>query len=103
MIFEQRAWMLFYILDENHNIVCVGDDVERWAEMFGRRGVAHDEISEDIMVSTVFLGIDHGIPTNPRRPIVFETMIFRNGEDDDCWRCATWDEALAQHKKAVEL
>jgi hypothetical protein len=55
-----------------------------------------------VEVSTVFLGFDHGYGEN-EFPILFETMIFRGGSGEECWRCASWDEAEAQHKEAVAL
>lgn len=101
---NQKYVVTFYILDADHNVVCVHDDLQKWGEFFesGKRHVAFDTFG-NVDISTVFLGIDHGIPRNSERPILFETMIFRDGEGDECWRCATWKQAEAQHNKAVEL
>lgn len=81
----------------------------KWAEWFEKatRQVAVDNFSdrhgESIQVSTVFLGIDHSfkIDDNPHVPILFETMIFGGLHHEDCWRYATWDEAVEGHKKAI--
>ena len=63
----------------------------------------HEAIGE-IHVSTIFLGIDHAHGFNAR-PLLFETMIFGGGEDIDLYqvRCCTWDEAMEEHAKAIEI
>jgi len=72
----------------------------KWYENINNRIVRRTYIN-DIFISTVFLGLDHGMDNG--KPILFETMIFRNGEEQGCERCTTWREALAMHWKAVEL
>lgn len=51
-------------------------------------------------VSTVFLGLDHrhfgGGP-----PLVFETMLFVNGNGDEMERYSSWDDAEIGHKAFV--
>ena len=93
----------FYIL-QGHEAVPVGDDVHQWARMFEAtedRRVAETMV-EDVRVSTVFLGLDHRfIDDGP--PLLFETMIFGGDGDKDQWRCSTWEQAEAQHRRAVEL
>ena len=76
-------------------------DVMAWAEWFGTadRVVFQTEVPGG-MVSTVFLGLDHRFGDGP--PLLFETMIFRDGEADGWFRCATWSEAEAQHKATVD-
>jgi hypothetical protein len=49
-------------------------------------------------VSTVFLGSDHGIDNVQ----LFETRVFGEPELGMMIRCATWDEASAQHERVVE-
>ena len=56
---------------------------------------------EKIMVSTVFLGLDHGYNENGP-PILFETLVFNGPLRDEMDRCATWDEAEAMHLAMVE-
>jgi hypothetical protein len=53
-----------------------------------------------IVVSTVFLGLDHAWAGGP--PLLFETMVFNGPLNDEQRRCATWDQATAQHRKTVE-
>lgn len=57
----------------------------------------------DYIVSTVFLGLDHGIHED--EPMLFETMIFKGeiGSDIYCDRCATHRNALGMHWKAVDM
>ena len=55
----------------------------------------------NIEVSTVFLGIDHNFSGGV--PILFETMIFGGKYDDYQEQYATWEEAEAGHKRAIEL
>lgn len=61
--------------------------------------VAQEDLSADIYVSTVFLGLD----ANPFRkgpPLLFETMAQYRGRGwIGQWRCSTWTEAEAQHQR----
>lgn len=52
----------------------------------------------DILVSTVFLGVDHGWGS---QPAIWETMAFKNGEEIRCNRYSTRDEALAGHERIL--
>jgi hypothetical protein len=54
-----------------------------------------------VMVSTVWLGIDHsfGVPGMPIS--IFETMVFDGPRDGDQYRYATEDEARAGHAEVV--
>jgi hypothetical protein len=90
--------------------VPVGDDAMEWAQTWTEpnRLVRQTEIS-NVLISTVFLGIDHNHFAMIRGdmdapPILFETMIFPT--DDERWngyqtRCSTWDQALNMHNSAV--
>ncbi len=92
-----------YVLD-GHTLVPAS--LMAWAAMFedldGRR-VAWTELTQEIAVSTVFLGLDHSFGAGP--PILFETMIVGLSADGG-WahqhRYATWDEAERGHELAVE-
>lgn len=55
--------------------------------------VACDE-TDDFRLSTVFLGLDHGIPGVDTAPVLFETMLFAKNErlaeiDQECIRYYT--------------
>lgn len=95
---------VYYVLD-GHTPVPI-QDAASWAAMFenmaGRR-VGWTEISPEIAVSTVFLGLDHSFGSGP--PILFETMILGLSADggwDHQHRYTTWDEAERGHELAVE-
>jgi hypothetical protein len=63
------------------------------------RRVALDSI-EDVDVSTVFLGLDHGFGG---KPLWFETMIVGGPLDDSQERYTTIEEAEAGHARWVAL
>jgi hypothetical protein len=75
-----------------------------WAVWMGRadRRVARDQV-EDIMVSTVFLGLDHGSGFSPV-PILYETMTCDSAEKwGGPWRYATRAAALEGHARILAL
>lgn len=55
----------------------------------------------EIMVSTVFLGLDHSFGAGP--PQIFETMIFGGQFDQHGWRDSTWWGAEARHAAVVRM
>lgn len=77
-------------------------DLMTWATWFetADRHIGNDSIG-DIRVSTVFLGIDQNLGVG--KPLLFETMIFGGKHDDYQERYSTYKEAVAGHKKALEL
>lgn len=96
---EEPGRPVYYKLD-GKDIVPVADVME-WAKEFEKNRIVRQTERNGILVSTVFLGIDHGwMSEGP--PIVFETMIFHRGDNGDGYqeRCATYDEAIEQHEKA---
>jgi len=103
---KPRISVFYFNLDENNNVVeCEQKD---WCDLYEtkdgqeRRRVGWDEVN-GFEVSTVFLGLDHGHGYTGR-PLLFETMIFGNGELDNYQtRCSTWDEAVKMHQEAIEL
>lgn len=66
-----------------------------------QRRVGRTELQGGITVSTVFLGVDHGI--NSDHPLWFETMVFGDDGRLEDWteRYATWEEAEAGHARVV--
>lgn len=76
-------------------------DIIAWAACFGDedRVVFQTEFAGG-RVSTVFLGLDHQWGIGP--PLLFETMVFLDGEPAGRERCSTWLEAEAQHTKILE-
>jgi hypothetical protein len=100
---------LYWILDE------AGEpqpaDVLTWGYWFERaskdrsRIVAQDrderDGTKDVMVSTVFLGLDHAFSNGP--PVLWETMIMGGPLDGYQRRYSTRGAALAGHAEACEL
>jgi len=83
------------------------EDLFEWAKWYETREttcrVAWTEIANAGVVSTIFLGLDHGFMQD--RPVLFETMskFGANADwgDDYFDRYSTWDEALAGHNRIV--
>ena len=57
--------------------------------------------NKKMLISTVFLGLDHN-HSGVGDPILFETMIFIDGEEQYCNRCSTWKQAEEMHKDALQ-
>ena len=93
-----------YILDGQTPIPC--DDIwefGRWFETADR----HDAKTQvgPFNVSTVFLGIDHGLTLGDAAPVLFETMVFADGWDDLEWgfaRYTTWQDAETGHATIID-
>lgn len=88
-----------YILVGKQVVSC--SDLMTWAEWLetADRHV-RDTARDDVRVSTVFLGLDHGFGDDGP-PVLFETMVFVNGAEAGCERYCTWDEAEAGHERWV--
>lgn len=99
----------WYILDDDKNVV---GPVEvktyiKWSDAGWdpTRNVAQWRGAK-YKVSTVFLGIAHGVDGG--EPIVFETMVFKakpvtDYSDIFCRRYTTYKEALETHDALVEI
>ncbi|HEY6143716.1 MAG TPA: hypothetical protein VIV55_09930 [Flavobacterium sp.] len=70
-----------------------------WGYNGGNTKVDRTDIG-NILVSTVFLGIDHSFRSDV--PILFETMIFGGELEGYQERYSTWDEAVKGHKRACD-
>lgn len=97
------TWRQFYKLNPDKTTSPV--DMNGYADfLLSEFGIAHKrvaltEMAPRVAVSTVFLGINHSVGSGP--PILFETMVFENGEEINMRRYATWQEAVAGHHKIV--
>lgn len=93
-----------YIMDADNNVIEV--DLltwARWLEESNHRVVAYTQITSQVRVSTVFIGIDHrfpGFPPGP--PILYETLIFGGQLNGDGSRYCSHDDALTGHKMFVK-
>jgi len=80
--------------------------VEEWSEQLEElndlhmKHVAHDYINNN-RISTIWLGLDHQWQENSL-PLLFETMVFKDGCEIYRDRYSTWQEAEEGHKKAIE-
>jgi len=92
----------YYIL--KNGVPVIEHDLIRFERFFrniDNRRIAYTEISKDVHVSTVFLGMDHQWGDGP--PLLFETMVFGGDFDEWQYRYATLEEAIAGHYRAVTM
>ena len=91
-----------YILDDQGEPVPCEDLLtwSRWLEQSEGRQVSRDYLGA-VMVSTVFLGLDHG--WGGGAPVLWETMIFGGTHDGYQDRYTTRADALHGHAEAVAL
>ena len=77
-----------------------------WARRFNNfdyKRVAKDILPNGTVISTVWLGMDHGFGEG--KPLIFETMVFLSEADyreEDIERYSTEEEAKTGHKRMVE-
>ena len=92
----------YYILDASNRPIKA--DLMAWAQWFetiGNHVVGFAQITSQVHVSTVFLGIDHNWSGNGP-PILFETMVFGGERDGEQYRFAHYDDAKDFHDGLVE-
>lgn len=95
---DAPGWMRFYDRD--------GQPItaERWAQL--RRDMTYRRIAQDalqdgrVYVSTVLLGYDMCMGEGDR-PMIFETMVWANGEAVEQVHYATAEEAIAGHQEIL--
>ena len=77
-------------------------DAMTWAKALNNNicRVAHDEIDGRVIVSTVFLGLDHNFG-NKGDPVLFETMTLGGPLDQQMRRYCTYAQAERGHAEAV--
>lgn len=92
---------LWYKLVDRKPVPCSIFESSAMFEDPGSNVVAQTELIPTISLSTVFLGLDHSHRLHGP-PLLFETMVFVNGEGADCVRHSTWEEAEAYHNFVVE-
>ncbi len=63
--------------------------------------VGKTQMSDDVEVSTVWIGIDMNFGDGP--PLIFETMVFGGEYDQRMRRYTTREEAYAGHEEIVAL
>jgi hypothetical protein len=79
-----------------------------WSALFERRGEDMSSeswwrketvISDDVTVSTVWLGLNHSFLSGRR--LYWETMVFGGDCDEEQWRYGSREEALDDHERIV--
>lgn len=90
-----------YILDDDNNAIPCEDlhTWGKWMEDFTLRCVGFKEISNNVLVSTVFLGLDHNFGGS--LPMLFETVVFGGPHNMEMRRYSTWVEAEKGHEATV--
>ena len=99
---------MHYLLDENKQPYKVSlEESYKIYEDANMKLVQQDRFEDDdVFVSTVFLGLDHGWGDRNApnyKPILFETMIFGGKHNDFQTRYHTYDEAKEGHQYALNL
>lgn len=99
----RRGWgadmMTYWMLDGTTVKRC--PDLETWMLWMSRaRRQVNRTVVGEVLVSTVFTGIDSGgLESSPR---VFETMVFDPDRGRRGFRYCTWQEAVEGHKQACD-
>jgi len=77
-------------------------DVLEWSKWFeiADRRIAHTQVSDDVEVSTVFLGLDHSFGGSGS-PVLFETMVVGGDLDGEQERYTTIEDAQQGHDRMV--
>ena len=90
---------LMYVLHEKG--VYPEPDVLKWARWFNtaNRTIKRTTLSDGVVISTVFLGINHG---TDETPLFFETMVFGGKHDGDMYRYSLYVEAEMNHDAIVK-
>ena len=93
----------YFILNGERTVTPTGN-VTEWVAFLeagiDNRRVDRTEVTEDVEVSTVFLGLNHQFGDGP--PLLFETLVFGGKMDGEMCRYSTWDQAVSGHLLVVE-
>lgn len=91
----------WYKLDENNKPVLTEsiDEYLDWERNNSRTIARH--IIGDVIVSTVFLGLDHS--WDGEIPVLWETMVFNGRHDQWQDRYISYEDALEGHQQTIEL
>lgn len=89
-----------YILKDKKPIRVEEEEADQWCRTTDTVVIAKTQVSENVEISTVFLGVDYSFGYG--NPLVFETMIFGGEHDTMGWRYSTWEEAEKGRARALE-
>lgn len=92
-----------YVLAGTEVVPVPGDDARTWALWMQQasRRVAETWVTPMLRISTIFLGLNHQF-FEDGPPLLFETLVFRNGYADEQERYSTWHEAEQGHEHMVD-
>jgi hypothetical protein len=100
---KQQPHRYYYILNNGKITPATFLEWAHWFENPTNRQI-ENTITEDVTISTVFLGINHDFSFTDlakKRPILFETMVFGGTHDQFQWRYSTLGEAKQGHYELV--
>ncbi len=82
--------------------------VEEWAESIAHNSEEFEERNrialterDEVVISTVFMGINHGDLLGESPPMIFETLVIGGEYDGAMLRYSTEREAAAGHEDAI--
>lgn len=93
-----------YILDANGEPIPARNLMEwaNWFEGGHNQRIVKQEMVGDVKISTVFLSLNHNYEQDGP-PILWETMTFKDGDENDQDRCSgSREQAMAMHERMVE-
>src|SRR6266436_924888 len=90
----------YFMLDGDK--VTSTNDIHEWGKWMqtNNRQIGHDAIN-GVKISTVFLGLDHSF-MDEGPPVLFETMLFGEGANNEQWRYSSREMAEEGHAKIKE-
>jgi hypothetical protein len=98
---ELEMWPRWYILENGMvRSASMLEAGKQLADIDSRR-VDHTVISDDCVVSSVFLVLDHNF-SDEGLPILFETLVFGGPYDGAMWRASALGQAKKIHWEIVD-
>lgn len=94
---------MFYLRDKDGNVTPLNDrhEWERFCAQPELRQIAVTDITSEIYVSTIFLGLDrgHGLSS---APVLWETRVFGGVLDEEMERYTSEADAIQGHAAMVQ-
>jgi hypothetical protein len=98
---DRRRWAITTSLENGIPKAATLLEWARWFENHPDRVIEQTQVSDAVLVSTVFLGLDHRFGREGPA-ILFETMVFGGPMDQEMRRYATRGEAKRGHFEMVD-
>lgn len=93
-----------YVLDDD-GVPLQVDDVFVWAEWYEHakeQRIVRQTKKNGVLVSTVFLGIDHSFSRSRAAPILWETLVFGGEHDGETERYIARADAVKGHDEMCQ-